>query len=109
MMYGRDYEQEYCPYCEEWLPIWDTMYTDKDLDYPRGTHLCIEHYKDMFPHDECVVCLSTHEIDEMSAMGYWDGEPLYFCPSCAEAYPCLVKPEDKSATVQEFSALGGSQ
>lgn len=83
----KDYEQEYCPYCEEWLPYWDTVHTDKDLDYPRGTFLCTYHYEDMFPHDNCIECNRKKAVHEMIPMGYWDNEELFICTPCTESYP----------------------
>lgn len=86
MMPYRGYEQAYCSSCEEWLPEWDTTYAETE-DYPRGTYLCHEHYENEFPHDNCIVCGDREAIHEMSPMGYWDDEELFFCAPCITTYP----------------------
>lgn len=87
MMPCRKYEQAYCHFCEEWLMLEDTVFTYLDLDYPRGSHLCHEHYEDMFPHGNCIVCRTKEAEHEMTPMGYWDDEELFFCAPCLEFYP----------------------
>lgn len=87
MMPCRKYEQAYCHFCEEWLMLEDTVFTYLDLDYPRGSHLCLEHYEDICPHGNCIVCRNKEAESEMTPMGYWDDEELFFCAPCLEFYP----------------------
>jgi len=83
----RRYEQGYCSSCEEWLPHWDITYADWTEDYPRGTYLCKEHYEEQFPHEVCIVCRTKHDAREMTPMGFWDDEELFFCAPCITTYP----------------------
>jgi hypothetical protein len=63
------------------------VWVESHPDYPRGTSMCVEHYEDEYPHDNCIVCCTKHPIHEMTPMGFWDDEELFFCAPCTETYP----------------------
>jgi len=83
----KNYEQMECPYCECLHPHWDVVGVEDHPDYPRGVWLCQEHYEEEYPHDNCIVCGYRAAVCNMTPMGYWDDEELFFCTPCAESYP----------------------
>jgi hypothetical protein len=83
----KEYEEMHCPYCEEWLPEWDMTYVESSEDYPRGTHMCLYHYEEEFPHEVCIVCRNKEAAHEMTPMGLWGDEELFFCAPCITTYP----------------------